>query len=242
MLYTKELAEELKTKLSDLVLKVEDDDDWSFDVIATTQDTDRDNEVIKVNGWDTKNWEKNPVILANHYYTIENIIGKGIKFYTSNGVKRLKGTFSKSNPLWVLARNLYMEGMLKTVSVGFIPLKRNEQDYKIIEKAELLEVSFVAVPCNPNAVSLDQKVYDEAVSKGLIVEQIDEEVVDTAEVIITQLQSEIKEIKDILKAMADDKAKEKELSEEIERVKAQKELLQKINNATASALQNLKML
>jgi Mg2+ and Co2+ transporter CorA len=135
-----------------------------------------------------------------------------------------------------------MEGMLKTVSVGFIPLKRNEQDYKIIEKAELLEVSFVAVPCNPNAVSLDQKVYDEAVSKGLIVEQIDEEVVDTAEVIITQLQSEIKEIKDILKAMADDKAKEKELSEEIERVKAQKELLQKINNATASALQNLKML
>jgi hypothetical protein len=99
MLYTKELAEELKTKLSDLVLKVEDDDDWSFDVIATTQDTDRDNEVIKVNGWDTKNWEKNPVILANHYYTIENIIGKGTKFYTSNGVKRLKGTFSKSNPL-----------------------------------------------------------------------------------------------------------------------------------------------
>jgi hypothetical protein len=34
-------------------------------------------------------------------------------------------------------------------------LKRNEADYKIIEKAELLEVSFVAVPCNPNAVSLD---------------------------------------------------------------------------------------
>jgi Mg2+ and Co2+ transporter CorA len=135
-----------------------------------------------------------------------------------------------------------MEGMLKTVSVGFIPLKRNEQDYKIIEKAELLEVSFVAVPCNPNAVSLDQKVYEEAVSKGLIVEQIDEEIIETTEVTITQLQSEIAEIKDILKSMADDKAKEKELSEEIERVKAQKELLQKINNATASALQNLKML
>jgi hypothetical protein len=28
-------------------------------------------------------------------------------------------------------------------------------DFKIIEKAELLEVSFVAVPCNPNAISMD---------------------------------------------------------------------------------------
>jgi phage head maturation protease len=55
--------------------------------------------------------------------------------------------------------------MLKTVSVGFIPLKRNDQDYKIIEKAELLEVSFVAVPANPNAISMDKKLYDEAVSK-----------------------------------------------------------------------------
>ncbi len=239
MLYTKELADELKVKLLDIIVKVEDDDDWAFDVIATTQDTDRDNEVIKINGWDTKNREKNPVILANHYYTIENIIGKGVKFYTSNGVKRLKWVFSQSNPLWILARNLYQEGMLKSVSVGFIPLKRNELDYKIIEKAELLEVSFVAVPCNPNAISLDQKIYDEAVSKWLIVEQEEEK---KEEVTIEQLQSEIKEIKDILKSMADDKAKEEELSEEIERVKAQKELLQKINNATALALQSMKML
>jgi len=55
--------------------------------------------------------------------------------------------------------------MLKSVSVGFIPTKRNDEDYKIIEKAELLEVSFVAVPCNPNAISMDQKLFEEAVSK-----------------------------------------------------------------------------
>lgn len=168
MLYTQELSNEIKEKLAlleDSVVKVQDDDDRTFDVIATTQDPDRDNEIIKVNGWDTKNWEKNPVIVANHTYSIEAIIGKGLRFYTSNGKKRLKGVFSKSNPLGVLARNLYNEGMLKTVSVGFIPLKRNEQDYKIIEKAELLEVSFVAIPCNPNALSLDGKLYEEAVTK-----------------------------------------------------------------------------
>lgn len=77
MLYTKELEQDIREKvalLSDAVNKVENDDDWSFDVVATTQDVDRDNEVIKVNGWDTKNWDANPVVLANHQYTIETII------------------------------------------------------------------------------------------------------------------------------------------------------------------------
>jgi|GEM_PF-4139820 len=43
--------------------------------------------------------------------------------------------------------------------------ERDMNDRLIITKAELLEVSFVAVPCNPNAVSLDGKLYDEAVQK-----------------------------------------------------------------------------
>ena len=43
------------------------------------------------------------------------------------------------------------------MSVWFIPLARDEKDKRIITDAELLELSFVAVPCNPNALSLDQK-------------------------------------------------------------------------------------
>lgn len=77
MLYTKELAEQLKKAINDVVVKAEDiveDVDYTFDVIATTQDVDRDGEIILVDGWDTKNWLKNPVILANHNYTIESII------------------------------------------------------------------------------------------------------------------------------------------------------------------------
>ena len=244
MLYTKELAQELKTALEGIELKADEDKDWMFDVVATTEDTDRDNEVIKVNWWDTKNWEKSPVILANHSYIIENIIWKGIKFYTSNGVKRMKWVFSKSNPLWILARNLYNEGMLKTVSVGFIPTKRNEQDHKIIEKAELLEVSFVAVPCNPNALSLDWKLYKEAIAKGFIKEvkeEVIEEKVEKTEIEI--VREELAEIKSILKTLADNKVEgEKLIDEETADVKAKKEILQSINKATALALENLKKL
>jgi phage head maturation protease len=43
---------------------------------------------------------------------------------------------------------------LKTVSVGFIPKERDPENQRIITRAELLEVSFVPVPCNPNALSL----------------------------------------------------------------------------------------
>ena len=84
MLYTDKLATAFKKAFENIEVKVEDDKARMFDVIATTEDIDRDNEVIKVNGRDTANWEKNPVVLANHSYTIENIIGKGLKFYTSD--------------------------------------------------------------------------------------------------------------------------------------------------------------
>lgn len=118
MEYTDTLAEALTKALQNIDIKgTEDDAEWTFDVVATTEDVDRDQEVIKVNGWDISNREKNPVILANHQYRIETIIGKGLKFYTSNGQKRCKGVFSKTNPVGVLARDLYNEGMLKTVSV-----------------------------------------------------------------------------------------------------------------------------
>lgn len=257
MLYTKELAQELKQAIEDIELKATDDKDFMFDVVATTEDKDRDNEVIKINGWDTKNWMKNPVILANHSYTIENIVWKWLKFYTSNGQKRLKWVFSKTNPLWILAKDLYNEWMLKSVSVGFIPLQRNDKDYKIIEKAELLEVSFVAVPCNPNALSLDEKLYNEAIKKWLLKEEeevIEEEkkeleVIEELEVKeineLDEIRTELKEIKEILKSMTDDKVKETDLEEIQEQeadIKAKKEVLQAINKATATALQNLKKL
>ena len=252
MLYTKELAKTLKNAISDIELKADEDKDFIFDVIATTEDTDRDNEIIKVNWWDSKNWEKNPVVLANHSYTIENIIWKGLKFYTSNWQKRLKWVFSKTNPLWVLAKNLYQEWMLKTVSVWFIPTKRNETDYKIIEKAELLEVSFVAVPCNPNAVSLDWKIFNEAVEKGLIIKEVEEKQEEIEEIVVEEIETktelqevkeELAEIKSILKALADNKVEEKQtIEEETADVKAKKEILQSINKATALALENIKKL
>lgn len=114
--------------------------------------------------------------------------------------------FSKSNPLGVLLADLYDEGMVKTVSVGFIPKQRQEDNRRIITSAELLELSFVAVPCNPNALSLDQKqLMKKGVEAGIIQEEKSE-----LEAFKAEILEEIHEVKTLLQAVVDGNTKQKD--------------------------------
>ena len=156
MLLTEDKINELKNLISSFDLK--EVNKWRrFRVVASTQDLDRSWEIIKADWWDYKNFMKNPVIIANHIYKIENIVGKATSIYVMDNQLIIEWVFSESNPLGKLLADLYDEGMVKTVSVWFIPKSRDESNKRIITSAELLELSFVAVPCNPNALSLDQK-------------------------------------------------------------------------------------
>ena len=156
MLLTENQINELKNLISSFDLK--EVNKWRrFRVVASTEDSDRAWEIIKANWWDYKNFMKNPVIIANHVYKIENIVGKATSIYVMDNQLIIEWVFSESNPLWKLLADLYDEWMVKTVSVWFIPKSRDESNKRIITSAELLELSFVAVPCNPNALSLDQK-------------------------------------------------------------------------------------
>ena len=156
MLLTDDKINELKNLISSFDLK--EVKRWRrFRVVASTQDLDRSWEIIKADWWDYKNFMKNPVIIANHIYKIENIVGKATSIYVMDNQLIIEWVFSESNPLGKLLADLYDEGMVKTVSVWFIPKSRDESNKRIITSAELLELSFVAVPCNPNALSLDQK-------------------------------------------------------------------------------------
>ena len=156
MLLTDEKINELKNLINNLDLK--EVKQWrTFKVVASTEDSDRSWEIIKASGWDYTNFMKNPVIIANHVYKIENIVGKATSIYVKDNQLIIEWVFSESNPLGKLLADLYEEWMVKTVSVWFIPKSRDESNKRIITSAELLELSFVAVPCNPNALSLDQK-------------------------------------------------------------------------------------
>lgn len=222
MLYTKEIAEILEKQLAEVDTKTLDEG-GTFRVVATDETKDRDGDIITLDGWEIENYLKNPVILANHYYSIENIIGKATKIYAQNNQIIVEGIFSKSNPLGVLAQRLYEEGMLKTVSVGFIGKERQGEK---ITKKELLELSFVAVPSNPSAVSLDAKLYEEAIEKGLMIKAPeDNEEEPMEEVTLEKVLAEVQELKSIIKTfsesfdetkgliktLADDKAEQRNL-------------------------------
>ena len=200
MLLTENQINELKNLISSFDLK--EVNKWRrFRVVASTEDSDRAWEIIKANWWDYKNFMKNPVIIANHVYKIENIVGKATSIYVMDNQLIIEWVFSEANPLWKLLADLYDEGMVKTVSVWFIPKSRDESNKRIITSAELLELSFVAVPCNPNALSLDQKQLLE--ENGLLETQETEE----KEISNKEIFSMLTDIKTLLENLVDGNTK-----------------------------------
>jgi len=108
-------------------------------------------------GWDITNYKKNPVILWGHnYWDMKAIIGAcdkiGVEEIEGKKCLVMEGVFAKTEE-GQYVRRLYDDGILKTVSVGFIPKERNGNQ---ITKQELLELSFCGVPSNPDAVSLEK--------------------------------------------------------------------------------------
>jgi len=139
-------------------IKSTDKQAGTFEVIASTDVLDREGERIDQSGWELDNYKKNPVILWGHdIFALP--IGKATDIKVEDGSLIMSGEFAskEANPMAEQVRLLFDEGILKTVSVGFIP---KEREGDTIIKAELLEVSFVPVPANPDALAL-------AVSKNL---------------------------------------------------------------------------
>lgn len=136
-----------------------DDNENTIVAWATKETVDRDNEVLKANGWDLAKYRKNPVLMAFHDYK-SFPVGKvlwvkpdptespiGLKF---------KAKFANTDA-GKEAYMLYKDGIMNAFSVGFQPLEApvvNEKGKpsKIFPKNELLEISCVPIPANPDAL------------------------------------------------------------------------------------------
>ena len=133
----------------------EDTSGGTFHVIVSTEDRDRQGEVVSMDGWDLTFYKMNPVVLWAHDYTAQPIgVCTQIGVETIAGKQCLvaEGKFAPTEEGQQI-RALYDGGFLKTTSVGFI-VKEFDQENGTITKQELLEFSFVPVPANPWAVSL----------------------------------------------------------------------------------------
>lgn len=185
--------------------------------IISTDDVDRMGEIVE-QSWDLENYKKNPVVLWGHDPSQpDNILGKAIEIETYKDGDRTmtkavvqfadEGTSKGVDTVW----KLITQGILKTVSVGFIPhtfkTAGENKDTDVLADNELLEFSLVGIPANPNAVAL-------AYGDGSITEK-------DAKWLMTQYKKETeylqKSLYDTMKAKNEngtDTSKEKAMSDE----------------------------
>lgn len=143
--------------------------------IGSNDVVDRTGEIVTLDGWDIKSYKKNPVFLWAHKYG-DPPIGKSLQ----TRIKKDEGLMFKIEfasrevyPFADVIFNLYVGGFLNAVSVGYIPKELNydtDKDQLYITKKELLELSAVPVPANPEALQngFGMDEMNDAVKKDVI--------------------------------------------------------------------------
>lgn len=138
-----------------------------IDFVASDETLDRYEEILTADGWRLEHYRRNPVFQNAHQYgDILFTLGKALQTEVRNGQLLLRVQFATDvNPMARVAYGLYRGRFLNAVSVGFIPLRWENGDAgarppgatvcrrKYLEQ-ELLEVSAVSIPANPNALQL----------------------------------------------------------------------------------------
>jgi len=150
-------------------------------VVASTDAEDSYRDVVDQESWQLARFTANPVIMYAHDYHGQPVVGRAEKFEVRDGVKLASGRTSKAlvmgikwdtsevNQLGQLVASQFKGGFLKAVSVGFrsgdytlrseLPEDHGyhgERGY-LLRNNELLEVSAVPIPANPEAVVMAAK-------------------------------------------------------------------------------------
>lgn len=200
------------------------DEQRTFQAIASTPLVDRQGDSIDQDGWMLDNFIKNPVIpWAHDYYTPP--VGRAIEIgVNQQGYLQFtyqappEGVYDLADTVW----NLYRNQFIFAFSVGFIPqeYEGNWEDGYTFTKCELLEISAVVVPANPQAVALAYKgeYIDERQAKSLRSKmQAATKFLDEAMGKKTEVEEE--------EAAEDDKdlTKDKEVKDNIDMTKSQKD-------------------
>jgi HK97 family phage prohead protease len=136
----------------------------TLDFISSDATLDRYGEIISPAGWNLETYRRNPVFQNSHQYgNIIFTLGKALLTEVRQGTLLQRIQFAvDANPIAKIAHALYAGGFLKAVSVGFIPIKWEDGTAKTpyrrkYTEQELLEISAVAIPANPNALTLALK-------------------------------------------------------------------------------------
>jgi hypothetical protein len=133
-------------------------------VIASDGSENRYGDVDDPAGWKFDHFNKNPVVLLDHNYSVEAIVGVALRSWLDGDrflqVHQFDPPESNRASQMILAK--IRAGSARAVSVSFLPLKSekirdgsgNWTGGFVFREMELLETSWVAIPANRNAVRL----------------------------------------------------------------------------------------
>ena len=168
--------------------EIDETQDRTMSFVASDESIDRYGDVIQADGWQLGNFRRNPIFLWQHSYadpigTVAQIGVQGNRL-----LARVKfaaaGVNTKADELWRLAK----AKVLRAVSVGFTV--NSDADFELIRKPsgevigvrylrqELLELSLVAVPANPNALAIARSQIGQGMSAKSSLSQCDDESLD----------------------------------------------------------------
>ena len=130
----------------------------TFKFRATSGVMDRQDEIVTPDGWQTDTFMLNPVFLVSHDYS-SLPVGKVVSISNDGAGLVAEVVFDEDDPEAQKVARKYEAGFLNAVSVGFKSIERTgswgdrNNPIKHIKK-ELLEISAVSVPANPEALML----------------------------------------------------------------------------------------
>jgi len=158
--------------------------------IASTRAPDRHGSVLDQAEWSLENFRKNPIIGYQHNLygdsmcnapDPDDVIGRGVNVKVEGGILILDIVFDRNKEKAEKIFRKVQDGFLNAVSVGFIPilneygeesrkgdLERGENpDLDYMFGQELLEVSVVNIPSNPEAVKRSFRNQTATALKGI---------------------------------------------------------------------------
>ncbi len=145
-------------KLLEVEIKSVDEKERTLTAVASTEKPDRYGDIIRQDGWDFKNFKKNPVVPWGHDYH-GFPVAKIIKIWVEDKKLMFTAKFAGLEQLHEKAETvfrLFKDGFLRAFSVGFKPIEKDFNEKTngfVFKKCELLEVSAVTVPANPQALA-----------------------------------------------------------------------------------------
>jgi HK97 family phage prohead protease len=149
--------------MSDLItraaaLRFVSGDERAVDVLASSDTLDAHGTIVEQD-WELDEFRANPVVFYNHEHG-ELPIGRAEDIRLEDGALQMRVRFAsaEANPRAEQAYRLMREGVLRGVSVGFVPgdvrlEKRDGRDVLVLSRNRLFELSVTPLPSNPDALA-----------------------------------------------------------------------------------------